>query len=131
MSNFCQNCGEANVAEAKFCANCGELLTSTSQEAAKEGVPFSKQTEAETKTKESKTLYRSRTQKIFSGISAGLGQYFGVSTGLVRLFWIITFFLTSGTSLVWYIVLAAVTPLEPLEGEKASVLNAGKRAASA
>jgi phage shock protein C len=39
--------------------------------------------------KEIKKLYRSETDKVFSGICGGLGEFFSVDSTLIRLFWLL------------------------------------------
>ncbi len=121
MTKFCGNCGEANVDDAQYCANCGELLTVATNAASKETLT---QNEArESPKEEKKTLYRSRTKKILSGLSAGLADYFGLDVSLVRFLWLASFVITSGATLVGYIVLAAITPLEPLNESNEDIKN--------
>jgi phage shock protein PspC (stress-responsive transcriptional regulator) len=56
-------------------------------------------------------LYRSRTDSIVGGVCGGLARYFGIDSVLVRLLFILL--LWSGMSVLAYIVLWIVMPLEP------------------
>lgn len=62
---------------------------------------------------ETKKLYRSKTDKMISGVCGGLAQYFGVDTTLVRLVFALLVFFGVGSGLLLYIILAIVMPLEP------------------
>ncbi len=61
-----------------------------------------------------KKLYRSRDTRMIWGICGGLGQYFGVDPTLVRVITVATL-IFGGWSLVAYIILRFVVPLEPIE----------------
>ncbi len=61
-----------------------------------------------------KKLYRSRDERMLWGICGGLGQYFGVDPTLIRVITVATLIL-GGWSLVAYIILRFVVPLEPIE----------------
>ena len=117
MTIYCSNCGAANEDFAEFCASCGELLQkeedvkkSTKDEEniddkAKETTPSSEKKETK--------LYRSRTNKIISGLSAGLAKEFNMEVDLVRILWVIFFAITGGTAIIVYIILWAIIPFEP------------------
>ncbi len=62
---------------------------------------------------ESKKLYRSKTDKMISGVCGGLAQYFGVDATLVRLVFALLVFFGVGSGVLLYIILAIVMPLEP------------------
>jgi len=65
--------------------------------------------------KESKKLYKSRTDKKWAGVCGGLARYFGISSTVIRLLFVITFFAGSGTSLLVYLALAFALDKEPPE----------------
>lgn len=65
--------------------------------------------------KQSKKLYKSRTNKKWAGVCGGLARYFGISATVIRVLFIITFFAGSGTSLLVYIALAFALDKEPPE----------------
>ena len=62
---------------------------------------------------ETKKLYRSKTDKMISGVCGGLAQYFGVDATLVRLVFALLVFFGVGSGVLLYIILALVVPLEP------------------
>ena len=62
---------------------------------------------------ETKKLYRSKTDKMISGVCGGLAQYFGVDATLVRLVFALLVFFGVGSGVLLYIILAIVMPLEP------------------
>ncbi|MCW9707229.1 PspC domain-containing protein [Aliifodinibius sp. 1BSP15-2V2] len=68
--------------------------------------------------REEKKLYKSRSDKKISGVCSGLAKYFGISTTVVRLLFVVTFFAGSGTSLLLYIALAFALDKEPTEDQK-------------
>lgn len=65
--------------------------------------------------KQPKKLYKSRTDKKMAGVCGGLARYFGISSTVVRLLFVITFIAGSGTSLLVYIALAVALDKEPPE----------------
>ncbi len=68
---------------------------------------------------EKKTLRRSSTQRILTGVCGGIGEYFGVDANLIRLaFAVFTVFAFSGVLL--YVVAWLVMPEE---GAESSVLE--------
>jgi len=64
--------------------------------------------------RQSRKLYKSRSSKKIAGVCGGLAEYFGISTTVVRLLFVITFFAGSGTSLLLYIALAIALDKEPM-----------------
>lgn len=59
-------------------------------------------------------LYRSRYDKMVGGVCAGLAEYFGIDTAIVRIIMFIALFL--GSLGFWvYIVLWIIVPLEPID----------------
>ncbi len=65
--------------------------------------------------KQSKKLMKSRSDKKWAGVCGGLAKYFGISSTVARLLFVIAFFMTSGTSLLIYLGLALAMPKEPVE----------------
>jgi len=59
-------------------------------------------------------LYRSRTDRKIAGICGGLAKYFDIDPVIVRLAWVLLFFL-GGSGIFLYIIAWIVIPLEPLE----------------
>ncbi len=61
-----------------------------------------------------KRLYKSETNKIFTGTCGGLGEYFNIDPTIVRLIFVIgTFF--SGFGVLLYIVAALIMPSVPAD----------------
>lgn len=61
-----------------------------------------------------KRLYKSETNKIFTGTCGGLGEYFNIDPTIVRLIFVIaTFF--SGFGVLVYIVAALIMPSVPAD----------------
>lgn len=62
-------------------------------------------------------LYRSATDRVFSGLCGGMAEYFDLDPSLVRLAWVVLDVLTGiFPLLVVYVVMAMVVPEEPPEG---------------
>lgn len=60
-----------------------------------------------------KKLYKSRTDKMFEGVCAGLGEYFNVDPTLIRLGFALAVLGGFGSGILFYIVLALVMPEAP------------------
>ena len=58
---------------------------------------------------------KSRYDKKLTGVCGGIAKYFGISSIIARLLFMISLFMTSGTSLFIYIGLSFVIPKEPVE----------------
>lgn len=58
-------------------------------------------------------LYRSRTDRVFSGVLGGLGAYFGVDTLLLRVAVTLLTLVGNGGLVVVYIVMWVIVPEEP------------------
>ena len=62
-----------------------------------------------------KRLYRSRSEKMLFGVTAGLGDYFETDPTIVRLVFVLLCFL-GGAGILLYIALAILMPEEPATG---------------
>lgn len=62
---------------------------------------------------EEKKLYRSRDNKVFTGLAGGLGKYFGMDPSVVRIILVIAEFLTAGLLIIAYILISFFVPKEP------------------
>lgn len=69
---------------------------------------------------ETKKLYRSRTDKMVSGVCGGLGKYLGIDATLIRLVFVLLLLFGVGSGLILYIILMVIVPEEP---ETTSVLD--------
>ena len=58
-----------------------------------------------------KKLYRSRTDKMLGGVCGGLGQYLGIDSTLVRLFFVLLA-LANGVGVLIYFVMWLIVPRE-------------------
>ena len=63
-----------------------------------------------------KRLYRSRNDRVVAGVCAGLGHYFNLDPVLIRVIAVVLGFMSFGTVLLLYLVLALIIPLEPEQG---------------
>lgn len=60
-----------------------------------------------------KRLYRSRKERMVSGVCGGIAEYFGLDPTLVRVGWVILSVFTVGTGFIGYIVMAVIVPEAP------------------
>ena len=59
---------------------------------------------------EYKQLTRSITDRMIAGVCAGLGEYLNVDPTVIRLLFILGFFMTGGGVLIAYLIMAVVVP---------------------
>ncbi len=59
-----------------------------------------------------KRLTRSTTNRMIAGVCAGLGNYFNIDPTVVRLLFVLGFFLTGPAILLAYLIIAVITPEE-------------------
>ncbi len=62
-----------------------------------------------------KRLYRSRKERILGGVCGGLGEYFDVDPGIVRLAWVIVTLLSLGIGIIAYLIAWIIIPESPEE----------------
>ena len=74
-------------------------------------------------------LYRCRENRVIAGVASGVAEFFGLDPTLVRVLWFLSIFF-GGVSLVLYIGMAIIVPLEPLSADAAAALAAGAPAAA-
>jgi phage shock protein C len=60
-------------------------------------------------------LYRSRTDRMICGVCGGLAKYFDVDPTIIRVLAVVSVFIT-GFSILAYIIMAIIVPLEPTTG---------------
>lgn len=60
-----------------------------------------------------KRLYRPRNDRVISGVCAGFGHYFNLDPVLFRVLAVILAFMSFGTVVLLYLLLALIIPLEP------------------
>ena len=61
---------------------------------------------------ESRKLYRNRSDKILAGVCGGLARYLNLDATVVRLLFVLLFFL-GGHGLLIYLILWILMPVEP------------------
>ena len=59
-----------------------------------------------------KRLYKSRDNRMISGVCAGIAEYFGIDPTLIRLGWVV-FCALGGSGILAYIIAAIVIPRKP------------------
>ncbi|GAB4433505.1 MAG: hypothetical protein Kow002_20970 [Anaerolineales bacterium] len=57
-----------------------------------------------------KQLTRSATDRMISGVCAGLGEYLNIDPTIVRLLFVLGFFLSGGGVLIAYLIMMIVVP---------------------
>jgi len=62
---------------------------------------------------ENKKLFRSRTQKMISGVCGGLAEYFSLDVSLIRVIWVVGTVISAGMGILAYVVMLIVFPEEP------------------
>lgn len=60
-----------------------------------------------------KKLYRSRSDKMITGLAGGIAQYFNLDPTLVRIALVILEFMTAGLLIIGYFIVALIVPKEP------------------
>lgn len=60
-----------------------------------------------------KKLYRSRNDRIISGVCGGLGEYLGIDPTILRVVAVLLALGSFGTVVLVYLVLAIIVPLAP------------------
>ncbi|BCY28502.1 PspC domain-containing protein [Flavobacterium okayamense] len=87
-----------------------------------------------TSTSRTRRLYRDRDNSILGGVAAGFGHYFGIDPLWVRILFIISPFISFGTSVLIYLILwilipEAITTSQKLEmrGEAINISNIEKK----
>lgn len=68
-------------------------------------------------------LYRCRHDRRIAGVAAGVAEYFDLDPTLVRVLWFVSIFF-GGVTLLLYLGLAIIMPLEPLSGDEAAAEGA-------
>ena len=65
-----------------------------------------------------KKLYRNPNDQMIAGVCSGLAEYFGLDTTVMRLIFVLLFFL-GGNGILIYVILWILMPVQPtfLEGE--------------
>ena len=91
----CPYCAEDIQSEAIKCKHCGSWITAAG------GAPLAPH-----------RWTRSSTDKMWSGVCGGLGQYLGVDPTFVRIVAAVGTFLSGGIGLVIYWILVWVVPLD-------------------
>jgi phage shock protein C len=69
-------------------------------------------------------LYRCRENRVLAGVAGGVAEFFGLDPTLVRLVWLVSIFF-GGVTLLLYLAMAIIVPLEPLSAEAAAAEAAG------
>lgn len=62
---------------------------------------------------EYRKLYRSRDDRMISGVCGGLGEFFGIDPTLIRIIFILLL-IFGGSGLIIYLVMLLIVPEEPL-----------------
>ena len=60
-------------------------------------------------------LYRSRTDRVISGVAGGLADYLAVDPSIVRVAWVLLAIVTGGIAALVYLVMMIVVPVAPAD----------------
>lgn len=60
-----------------------------------------------------KKLYRSRSDRMLTGLCGGIAAYFNIDSTLVRIAFVILEFMTAGLLIIGYIIVAIIVPKQP------------------
>ena len=66
-------------------------------------------------TENIKRLYRSTTDTMFAGVCAGLAEYATLDPTLIRLLFVLAFFVTGPGIFIAYLIMMLVIPQKPTE----------------
>lgn len=72
---------------------------------------------------EYKRLYRSRSDRMFSGLCAGLGEYIGTDPTVVRVIFALTAIFAFPAPVIVYLAMMLVVPEEPVSAPKVDVIE--------
>jgi len=61
-----------------------------------------------------KQLTRSNSSKMLAGVCGGLGEFLDIDPTILRLAFVFGSFISGGSALLVYLVMALVVPLEPV-----------------
>ncbi|MHA1125701.1 MAG: PspC domain-containing protein [Candidatus Heimdallarchaeota archaeon] len=121
MPLYCPKCGAQNKDFAQFCASCGDDLTAARDSKDKAEPVENIEPEIGSEKSTEKKLYRSRDDKYFGGVSAGMAKYYDMDVDTVRILWFLFLVVSGGTALIIYLILMLAVPLEPLPGEDGNI----------
>ncbi len=100
----CPFCAEEIQETAVKCKHCGEMLPGAGSSGVVGATPVG-----------AKSLYRSRTDRMLSGVCGGLGVYLGMDVTLARILAAVLILVTGIVpGVVVYVVCALVIPEEPV-----------------
>ncbi len=72
---------------------------------------------------EYKRLYRSRSDRMFSGLCAGLGDYIGTDPTVVRVIFALTAIFVFPAPIIVYLAMMLIVPEEPVSAPKVDVIE--------
>jgi phage shock protein C len=75
-------------------------------------------------------LYKSRTDRMWSGVSGGLAEYLDIDSTFVRIAWLVVGILTAGFAIIAYVALVIIMPERPKEAATESSESAAEPARS-
>ncbi len=62
-----------------------------------------------------KKLYRSRSNRMLSGVCGGLGDYFSIDVTIIRLVWVLISIMSVGfPGIIAYVIAVFIIPEEPI-----------------
>ncbi|UTW44646.1 envelope stress response membrane protein PspC [bacterium SCSIO 12696] len=76
-------------------------------------------------------LYRNKKEGVIAGVCAGLADYFGCATWIMRLGFVLGFFMLSGTAIIIYLIAWLVVGKRPKEAYENAASGTQKKATEA
>lgn len=70
-----------------------------------------------------KRLYRSRSDRMFSGLASGLGNYIGLDPTVVRIIFALSSIFLFPFPIIIYLVMMLIVPEEPTPASKSEVVD--------
>ncbi len=70
-----------------------------------------------------KRLYRVNENKVFFGVSGGIGEYFDIDVNIIRIIFVILALTGAGFPVIVYFVLAIILPVKEVEIAKAETIE--------
>lgn len=65
-----------------------------------------------------KKLYRSRDDRVLTGLAGGIANYFDIDSTVVRAGLVIAEFATAGLLIIAYFIVSIIVPIEPKDSRK-------------
>jgi phage shock protein C len=119
MNIICGSCGASNTDTSTFCMDCGANVKkpekpkySNQQNNQPQAYRSYDQASAQSYPQHSRKLFRSRSNKVISGLCAGIAYHLDVDVTLVRILTVFLLLITGGAAFFVYIIAWILVPEE-------------------